>query len=316
MYVVLDLETSMLLKGVHTSDPFFDKILTIGLKYQKAIGSGQFDRELPPNEYIQDTFALAQDYMPERWLDGVDLLIGHNLAFDLKFIWRNDELQDFFARGGRIWCTQLVEYILSGQRHKYPGLRDIAISKYGRMERIKNLEGRLTQDMPIELLLEDVRNDVLDTEAVALQQAKIAKKEGMLGLILTQMDARLATIEMEYNGFKVDKEVLEQNQKELEAKLKPLSEQIDLIAQAYWPKELGEFNSGSPKQVSMLLFGGNYKVKDRQGDGLYKNGNTKYKTVDVTKTMEGMRLTPHQEWKTPSGAISVNEKVLKEMAKK
>ena len=306
MFVVLDLETSMTSKGIHTSDPFFDKILTIGLKYQ---GGGK-----DPSEYFLES--LAQDYVPEGWLEGVDLIILHNAAFDLKFIWRNDELQDFFRKGGRIWDTQLVEYILSGQRHKYPALRDIAVHKYRCLERIKHIEGRLTQDVPIELLLEDVRNDVLDTEAVALQQLKIAKQEGVMGLILTQMDARLATIEMEFNGFKVDSDILRKNQEALEVALKPLSEEVQLIAEVYWPEELGEFNSSSSKQVALLLFGGEYKVKEKQEDGLYKNGNIKYKTVEITKTMKGMGLKPHKDWKTPSGAVSVNEKVLKEIAKK
>ncbi len=257
---------------------------------------------------------MAQDYLPKGWLDDVNLLIMHNSAYDLKFIWRNDELQDFFKRGGRVWDTQLVEYILSGQRHKYPALRDIAVNKYGCRERIKNIEGRNTEDVPIELLLEDVRNDVIDTEAIALEQAKTAKKEGMTGLILTQMDARLSTIEMEYNGFKVNKDVLLANKQEQQDKLRPIIEEIGQIAKKYWPVDL-EFNPGSSRQVAQLFFGGKYKDKQKIEEGLYKNGNVKYKTIEVEKIILGLGIKAHKDWLTPGGQPSVNEKTLKGIVK-
>lgn len=321
-YVVLDLETSMRQRderGKSGSDPLKgDVILTIGLKYR---GGGKN----PSEHFLQ---ALSQDYMPKGWLQGIDLIIAHNACFDLKFIWRNDELQDFFKNGGRIWDTQLVEYILSGQRHKYPALRDIATNKYGCAERIKHIEGRNTEEVPIELLLEDVRNDVLDTEVIALAQAKQAKKEGMMGLLKTQMDARLCTIEMEINGFQVDKEILQANQKELEEQLNPLLEEIAGLAKKYWPEEL-EFNIQSPKQLVQLFFGGEYKVKVpkpilEEVNGLIQEvliksgpnkGQVKTKLEEEVRVIEGLGIKAHKDWKTPSGAVSVNEKVLKELSK-
>lgn len=315
-YAVLDLETTMSEKGPKgKSDPFYDRILTIGLKYYARVYPNTSNSDINGIGWMnKTTHALAQDYMPEGWLDGIDLIIGHNLAFDLQFIWRNDELQQFFIRGGRIWDTQLVEYILSGQRHKYPALRDIAVNKYGCAERVKHIEGRNTEEVPIELLLEDVQNDVLDTEQVALQQLKLVKQEGMLGLIYTQMDARLATIEMEFNGFKVSNETLEANQKELEEKLMPLIQDIEKRAEKHW--FIGQkININSPKQLQTLFFGGSIKGKEKIEDGLYKNGNQKYKTIDVEYTIPGLGLKPHKDWKTPSGGISVSEKVLKAIAR-
>lgn len=297
-YVVLDLETSMREQGPKgKSDPFFDKILTIGLKYKDRV----------------ETF--AQDYMPSNWLDNINTIILHNSAFDLQFIWRNDELQDFFKRGGRIWDTQLTEYILSGQRHKYPALRDIAVNRYACNERVKHIEGRNTEEVSIELLLEDVRNDVMDTEAIALAQTKIAKTEGMMGLIQTQMDARLCTIEMEMNGFRVDMDVLNNNQKELEDNLLPIMTEIKTLAAKYWPLELREFNPGSSDQVGKLLFGGEYVIHEKHPVGLYKNGNVKYRSFPMLKQIEGLGLKAHKDWLTPGGKVSVNERVLKAINK-
>lgn len=300
-YVILDTETTMLqvnAKGKHYSDPLLgDTILTIGLKYKDRLES------------------YTQDYMPKGWLEGIDLIIGHNLSFDLKFIWRNDELQAFFRRGGRIWDTQLVEYILSGQRHKYPALRDIAVNKYSRPERVKHIEGRLTQETPIELLLEDVRNDVLDTEAIALAQARIAKEEGMTGLIQSQMDGRLCTIEEEYNGFKVNQDLMQKNSDEIEEKLIPLHEEIEELGRKYFPEGF-PMNLNSTQQLAALFFGGKVgteKVKIQEGH--YKNGNPKYRTETRDVIIEGLGLKPHKDWLTGTGRISVNEKVLKGIIK-
>lgn len=323
MYLVLDLETSM--KGGHGrgSNPFIDRILCIGLKYQHKRGTGQFDRSYPePSEYIDDLFAYADDTPDKGWLKDVNLIIGHNIKFDLLYLWRNDELQHFFRANGRIWDTQLAEYILSGQRHKYPALRDIAVNKYGCAERIKNIEGKNTEEVDTELLLEDVKNDVLDTEAIALKQVKMAKEKGMMGLMLTQMDALLSTTEMEFNGFKIDKAILEKNQKILEEQLIEPKDNLKELVSKHWPSDI-IFNSASPKQLTTLFFGGKRLVKVRKPVQnelgvieTFKNGNVKYKTIDVEEPVEGLGLIPHKDWVTPKGGISVNEKTLKLIALK
>lgn len=217
MYVAFDIETGS--KEVHkrVASPWFNKIKTIGLKYKN-----------------KEVIGLAQDYMPKGWLNDTKIIIGHNIKFDLLYIWRNDELQNFFRSGGKIWDTQLAEYILSGQRVKYAALRTIAVNTYGCRERVKHLEGKDTDDVPIELLLEDVKNDVLDTEAIALKQLKIAKEQGMYNLIMEQVNSVLATTEMEFNGMFVDKEVMERNKRDLLIEYEQKRKELDLLVGEHW----------------------------------------------------------------------------------
>lgn len=221
-YLAFDLETgSTEFKG-RKGSPWANKILAIGLKYQN-----------------KDVISLAQDYMPKGWLDGVKILIGHNIKFDLLHTWRNDELQNYFKEEGRIWDTQLAEYILSGQRSKYPALRDIAVNKYGCNERPKKIEeglkaGIRTQNMDIEDLLFDVKNDVLDTESIALQQVKIAKKAGMYNLIVDEMKSLLATTEMEFNGLYINKEIMQKNKLDLQIEYEHKRKQFDNFVKEYW----------------------------------------------------------------------------------
>lgn len=225
MYVVFDMETSSKEKYKRKANPFYNRILCIGLKYQgkEAVG-------------------LSQDYMPRGWLEGVTVIIGHNISFDLSYIWRDEELQEFFRSGGRVWDTASAEFIISKQEHKFPKLRDIATQKYGCPERVKNIEklfesGLETTDGDISLLLEDVKNDVLDTEAVALQQVKISKQQGTFNLIQARMDSLLATIEMSHSGVKVDLEVLLKNRNQLTEELEKCKLELNKLVEKYWKYE-------------------------------------------------------------------------------
>jgi len=237
MYLVFDLETgSTEFKG-RKGSPWANEILAVGLKYSDERVYTPDSEKIPGEDYT--LFAHAQDYMPTGWLHGVTVLIGHNIKFDLLHTWRNNELQEAFKNGLRIWDTQLAEYILSGQRHKYSSLRDIATRIYGCTERTKKIEGGLkaglmTQYMDIEDLLFDVKNDVLDTEKIALQQVKSAKLTGMYGLIAHEMDALLSTTEMEANGLYVNKEILTKNKLDLQIEYEHKAKQFQKLCSQYW----------------------------------------------------------------------------------
>jgi DNA polymerase I-like protein with 3'-5' exonuclease and polymerase domains len=222
MYLIVDLETTCNDKYKRKGNPFYNTILCYGLRHQDG-----------------NILSNPADTMPENWLKNVTVLIGHNIKYDLLYLWRDKELQDAFKNGLKIWDTQLAEYILSGQQHKYPALRDIAVNKYGCKERVKHIEqgfeqGLDTSQIDMKLLLEDVTNDVLDTESIALQQLKLSKENGMYNLIRAQMDSLLATTEMEYNGMFINKQVLSNRKIEIENELKLLYTNLNSIIGKYW----------------------------------------------------------------------------------
>lgn len=224
MYVILDLETTSEVRYSRVASPFYNHILAVGLKYQG---------EEKPRTYYQD-------HMPKDWLKDVNMIVAHNAKFDLMYLWHLQELQEYFKNGGKVWCTQLAEFMLSGQKHKYPALRDIAVNMYGCPERTKHIEkyklgkfiGMLA--VPKEEVLIDVGNDCLDTEQVVKGQVTRAKKLNMYNLIKAEMDALLATTEMEINGFKVDLAVLQRNRAELQAKRDNSNKELMKSVEKYW----------------------------------------------------------------------------------
>ncbi len=308
MYLIVDLETSMHGGYKKDSNPFIDEVLCHGLLYQNK------------------TLVTETSKPKEGWLKDVTILIGHNIKFDLMFLWNDEKLQHGFKNGLKIWDTQLAEYILSGQEHKYPALRDIAVNKYGQAPRIKNIEvskkdGVLTHNMPIEALLTDVRNDVIDTEAIALQQVKKAKANGMYNLIVTQMDSLLATTEMEMNGLYINEERLTRHHEILQARLDNTNSELADIISKHW--KYGTFNSNSPAQLSKLFFGGTIKevidqpilnelgCEERVKTGINR-GKVKTKKATILIEYKGLGLKPQKDWKgLNDGIYSTKDAVLR-----
>lgn len=254
-FLVLDIENDSSSQYDRKAGNFlFDPIVAIGLCNEKETRS----------EYIYP------NKIKELKIDE-DVIVGFNIKHDLLFLWHLDTLQDFFKRGGRVWDVQYAEYILSGHQHKYPSLRDIAVSEYGCQDRRKFIndflfhrEEYIEQLIPIpgvmdstEMLAhieeireykqvsdirkcyvkEDVENDVKDTASIYLQQLGKAEELGMIKVLELEMDAILATCEMEYNGLHIDPTVLKVNKKQLELELKAEREKLQELVRPYWIKK-------------------------------------------------------------------------------
>ena len=54
-----------------------------------------------------------------KMLDHADVIVGHNLPFDLSYIYKMKEFKAFMKRKGQVWDTQIAEYLMSGQRHSF-----------------------------------------------------------------------------------------------------------------------------------------------------------------------------------------------------
>lgn len=172
------------------------------------------------------------------------VIVGHHLQHDLLFVW--PLLQDFFKFGGEIWDTQVVEYLLSGQtknlrvkeEHHPLALRTMSIM-YGCEKREKFMEsywekGFQTSEIPKELVLKDVENDVLDTEKIYLQQVKICERKGLLPLIKGYMDGLLGLCEIEFNGAFINKDILETNKLKLQVELNEVEKNLLLLINEHW----------------------------------------------------------------------------------
>lgn len=267
-YLVFDLETSIYSSFGRKANPFDDRnyIVSYGLKYQdgrKLLTHINSDVKKPP----------------AGWLDGVDCIVGINLKFDLHFIWQDPDLRKFFKRGGRIYDCQYAQYLVSAQQHKYPSMDQMSEIYGGTQKEDKIKEywkaGIQTIDIPKKELLDYLDDDLENTEIIFKGVREVAKDMGMVKTVRQHMEGLCATIEMEYNGLKIDWEAARKNQKQLEDRLAVIGKEFD----QYLPDmpEGLEFNWSSGDHLSALLFGGsiNYTFKEHQQD---EKGNLLYAT--------------------------------------
>lgn len=221
-------------------------------------------------------YECAEGVTPIVIPDDVDVLVAHNAKFELLYELRfsYDQMQAFFKRGGRIWCTQYAEYLLRGQQQKYHmvSLDDIAKDYGGRVkiDGIKELwdAGVQTSEIDRDLLLdyligtaEEGRNsgDIGNTELVYLGQIKEAAELGMMQSIKCRMDALCATSDIEFRGLKVS---VDRARADLKKRLVEQAEADHELSQ--YISDLPEglvFNWNSPIHKSALIFGGTIKYQ-------------------------------------------------------
>ena len=241
-------------------------------------------------------------------VSGVDFLVGHNIPFDLLYLYKNNRTKDYLQKY-QLWDTQLAEYILTGQQNRFASLDQLAV-KYGlplKADKIKAyFEAGLGADkIPVDEIAPYLRQDVTNTEAICHLQMAQAQEMGMFPLICSQMEALHATTEMMYNGLKIDPKYLLGYTKEVADKYSDLH--LDITSRM----EEG-FDINSPKQWSTYLFGGFKKVVTKEAVGLYKNGKPKYKNVETLEVViPATTVTPKTEWLSEkTKQVSVDDETL------
>jgi Autographiviridae DNA polymerase len=295
-FMVLDLETSIS-KGPHgpaAKDPtndFYTIIAGTCPEYVSVFHWAKgMKRTLPPAY--------------RKMLDKTDVLILHNAPFDLSYIWHNEAFQDFLIRGGQVWDTQIAEYLLSGQRHSFASL--------GELQEI--YLGQKTKDSRIGLLYKKgigadkilaakdrcprlfkiydaySKADGVTTMQVFQKQYAKAKQLGMINVIKLYNMYMLTLTNVMNTGITVDLEKCEKTLREFKLKSLTYLEEATNLISSMWDKRLGTFNVNSPKDKSAILFGGDYIIKKRVEDGLFKNGNPKFKTIEEEVHINGFGL--------------------------
>lgn len=252
-----------------------------------------------------------------------ELVVGHNLKFDLHYLrTRCPEWRHWFAEGS-VWCTQLAEYLLSGQVYKYPALDDTAV-RYGGTRKpdiIKEYwaSGMRTEDIPTDQLATYLEGDIRNTEIVYLAQRKRAIELGMESLLLANMNALMATCEMEYNGMAFDRDGALEEARTLAVERDRIRTWIERVMATYLPGL--EPNASSRDHLSLVLFGGTYEVFEDlpivDGGGFiscYKTGSRKgeVKTKKQAQPRKVVgRYRPDPTWVTKKdGIYQVNDAVL------
>ena len=238
--------------------------------------------------------------------DKATLVIGHNIKFDLLYLYRGT-----MTKLPRVWCTQLAAYILSGQRHMYASLDELTQEYVGvhaiKDDKIKNYwkSGVDTEDIPEDELVPYLEADVENTAAIFNAQFNECVELDILPLMFTQMDALRATIQMNLNGMKIDKVYVDNQRTHYGAVLENAQSRAKRIAP--------DLDTASPKQLSLYYFGGTSKEMVRESVGFYKNGKEKFKLIEHT-VVHDKRYEPIGEV-GKNGYYSVDDAVLQHLAK-
>ncbi len=168
--VTLDVETTTTHKqnGAWTPSPFFEnRLVSLGYKDITSVGVEYlcfYHSEQRPDLNGWDEV--------QRVLNQTDMLIGHNIKFDLMWLrecgWKYD---------GKLYDTMVAEYLLSGSRRWPLGLASLA-QKYEVGSKRKDLvqpyldEGLTFDKIPYHIVEEYGKEDVFVTERIALEQTK------------------------------------------------------------------------------------------------------------------------------------------------
>lgn len=281
----------------------------------------------PGNDLYTEIFATHPDYVhvihnPDGFkrrlqadISGVDLIIGHNLTFDLSYVWGDSKFQSYLENGGKIWCTQVAEYLLTGQQHTFSSLAELQLKYLGEKEKPSRISWLYKKGVGADKIVKardrcprlfalyefycksDGRTPLLIWKA----QYTRAKAEGMLPIIELYNDYLLSIINMTCTGIKIDVAATERTFQDFNIKyLTYLQEAHNILKQVWTDERLPTFNINSPVHKSAVLFGGNIPIDVIVDAGFYKNGKK--------KTKKGVQLLPVKGFALPLGLTSKTKK--------
>jgi len=191
----------------------------------------------------------------QRVLDNTTLLIGHNLQYDLQWLWACG-----FKYQGQIFDTMLGEYILQRGQKQSVSLENCALRYDLDMKKSDTLKdyfrrGFQTDEIPLDELSEYLHQDLVVTKSLYWKLMEEYDKPEAKSLInvrdITNNVCKTLT-RMYMNGFKIDKDALQEVRKDFEEELvgieKRLQEQVKNL--------MGDtpINLNSPEQVSQVIY--------------------------------------------------------------
>jgi DNA polymerase I-like protein with 3'-5' exonuclease and polymerase domains len=240
MIVTFDVETNTINKG----NPFTasGKLVSYGIKAHTAPATFHYHTSLDFLVAVRELFKEAK------------LLVGFNFKFDLHWASRYGVKPNERCR---IWDCQLAEFIISGQKHQYPSLRECCekynlpakgdvIAEYWDM-------GIDTEFIPKEELEEYCLNDVEITYLLMEAQKKVMTPEQVRLCFIMGLDL-LALQEMEENGIKFDSALCKEKAAETKIKLDEIT--TKLLGYSPCP----DINLDSGQHLSCLLYGGKFDI--------------------------------------------------------
>ncbi|EKG05436.1 mitochondrial DNA polymerase I protein D, putative [Trypanosoma cruzi] len=280
-YLVLDLETTTVRRYKRVANPFTKenyvvlsgardytgKVFMAGRYFSRNIALRYDDFEVTSTCDLVDGSSQHSLFLPP--LDDYDVIVGHNIKFDLLHIWRDAELRRFLSRGGKVWDTMYAEYLLTGHEVKLgrgAGLEDIAKSYGGQTPKLDAVKeawakGKETYEIPYALLSEYLHGDLENTELIFRKHMERALLQRQAIICTARMDGLLCTTEMEYNGLKTNVQLAVTQSNELMGKVVELRNHLDDAIPKEIPPDCRKyFNWSSNQHLIAFFFGGKLKL--------------------------------------------------------
>ncbi len=228
----------------------------------------------------------------QELLDQATILIGHNIAYDLMWLWESG-----FRYDGPVYCTMLTEYILQRGLKEPLHLKDCA-ERYDletkKQDTLKQYfaKGYATDEIPRAELRQYLSADLHATQQLSDRQYKklnSVKYAHLMDTVILTNKVTVTLANMYRNGFKVDQSKLNEVRQEFEQEKKDIEERLNKQVREL----MGDtpINLNSPEQMSWVIY--SRKVKDKatwanyfhpnMHDKQFKN-NVAYNSSIVYKT--------------------------------
>ena len=267
MKIVIDVENTVTKRdGRLYLDPYepTNKLVMVGCRDDNG------------NESIYDMdsgFIGVQDI-----LDKATVLIGHNITYDLMWLWECG-----FKYNGVIFDTMLAEYVLSrGNPDKYSlSLEACAIRHELNTQKQDTLKeyfakGMGVDEIPKDELKEYLQADLKATQELCASQYKQLINSSLMDTVILTNKVAMTLARTHRNGFKVDQDVLESVRKEFESEKIQIEERLSEQVR----KLMGDtpINLNSPEQMSWVIY--SRKPKDK---AMWANEFTPHMSVEDFK---------------------------------
>ena len=260
MKLTLDVENTVTHRGgkMHL-DPFEpeNSLTMVGILTDQGV-----EQHFP---FDHDEHLSKRDYSDRvQWyLDQATVLICHNVAHDLLWLWESG-----FKYDGPVFDTMLVEYVLQ-RGIKEPLSLEACAERYEldtkKQDTLKEYfkKGYSTRDIPLDELTEYLSADLHATQQLAdrlWRRLNTTEDAGLLSTVrLTNRVAKCLT-KIYQTGFAVDLSKLDEVRDEFENEKRQLTDDL----QAHVRKLMGDtpINLNSPEQLSWVIY--SRKVTDKQ----------------------------------------------------
>jgi len=205
----------------------------------------------------QQSFDLVQSY-----LDEATVLIMHNAAHDLLWLWESG-----FKYDGPVFDTMLAEYVLQ-RGIKEPLSLEACAERYDldtkKQDTLKEYfkRGYSTRTIPLDELSEYLSADLHATQQLAdklMYRLNTPKDSGLMGTVDLTNQVAVCLARIYQRGFTVDSKALDEVRVEFEQE----RDQLTADLQAHVRKLMGDtpINLNSPEQLSWVIY--SRKVNDK-----------------------------------------------------